>query len=246
VSLAALPTLLAIPPMNLLAAACAGAAFRRRRAGRLVLAASLAGLVVLSLPVIAGGLTAILESGLADAPAPAEPPQAIVILSGDQQRVRVDGSIAWRVGALTLEREAAGAALARRTGLPVLASGGVIRDGAPSLAAEMDASLRADFAVPPRWLEEKSLDTWQNAQFSAAMLHAAGISRVYVVTHAWHMKRALIAFRHAGLVATPAPVAIDAKPDWHAASFVPSAQAWHESAYALHEFIGWAWYAIWA
>jgi uncharacterized SAM-binding protein YcdF (DUF218 family) len=244
VSLSALPTLLAIPPINLLVAACAGAALRRHRYGRVLLIGGLAGLTLFALPIVSGSLMAVLESGLAQSAPLADPPQAIVILSADQQRVWQDGGIAWRVGALTLQREQAGAALARRTHLPVLVTGGTLRPGAPSIASTMAASMAADFATPVRWREDVSEDTWQNAVFSAAILRAQGISSVYVVTHAWHMKRALVAFRRAGLQAEAAPVQIDAEPDFRASAFVPNTHGWQESNYMLHELIGWAWYSI--
>jgi uncharacterized SAM-binding protein YcdF (DUF218 family) len=263
VPLYALPSLLALPPVNLLVAACAGALLRHRRAGRVLLAIGLAGLVVLALPVVSGSLMAVLEAGLTPASASGPPPpsgqvssrgassaaiaaapQAIVILSGDQQRIWQNGHIAWVPGPLTLQREAAGAALARLTHLPVLVSGGVIQPGGPSLAGMMAGSLHQDFATDVRWQESSSTDTWQNAMLSAALLRRAGISRVYLVTHAWHMRRSLLAFRRAGLAATAAPVQIDAVPDWRPAAFLPSARAWQESYWAIHELIGWAWYAI--
>jgi len=108
----------------------------------------------------------------------------------------------------------------------------------------MAASLHQDFATEVRWRETRSIDTWENARESAAILRAAGINRVWVVTHGWHMARALIAFRRAGLDPVPAPVLIDAPPEMRAANFVPSARAWLESYYALHEMIGWAWYEL--
>jgi uncharacterized SAM-binding protein YcdF (DUF218 family) len=76
------------------------------------------------------------------------------------------------------------------------------------------------------------------------MLRAQGIDRVYLVTHAWHMRRALLAFRRAGLLTTPSPVQRDAVPDLRVASFLPSARGWQESYYAMHELIGLAWYAV--
>jgi uncharacterized SAM-binding protein YcdF (DUF218 family) len=263
VPLSAVPTLLAIPPISLLLAACAGAILQRAharrtgraggagstggtgRAGGALLAIGLCGLVLLSLPLVAGWLTGLLEAGLPIAGADAGPtPQAIVILSADDQRVRVGGAIGWRVGRLTLEREAAGASLARRTHLPILVSGGVIAPGAPSLAAMMGVSLDQDFATPVRWREDQSLDTWQNAARTAALLRPQGVSRVYLVTHAWHMRRAMVAFRHAGLDVIPAPVQIDALPGFALSALMPSARAWEQSYYAMHELIGWAWYAI--
>ncbi len=243
-SLSALPTLLALPPLNLLVVSCAGAVMRHRRAGRVALPVGLAGLVLTALPVVSGSLIWLLEAGVPALTVPDAPPQAIVILSADQQPVWTGGTITWRVGALTLQREAAGAALARRTQLPVLVSGGLLRRGTPALAAVMAASMADDFAVQVRWREDASVDTWQNAFLSAAMLRAQGVSRVYVVTHAWHMRRALVAFRRAGLTAVAAPVQIDALPEWRATSFVPSLHAWQETYWAMHELIGWAWYAV--
>ncbi len=229
-----------LPPMGLLLCAVLGAILRRRA----LLAIGLAGLLLLGLPIVSTTLLALLERGLDTRVDPATPPQAIVILSGDQQRIITADGPKWHVGMLTLQREAAGAALARRTHLPVLVSGGVIRPGAPSLAAMMTASMDADFGVAVRWDEDGSGDTWENAQRSAALLRGAGISRVYLVTHAWHMRRALLAFRRAGLAAVAAPVQIDAGPEWSAGSFTPNARAWQESFWATHELVGWAWYAI--
>ena len=244
-SLADLPALLLVPPLNCLIAACAGAVLHRRRGGRLLLVGGLTGLVLLSLPFVSGTLTASLEGGLPTRPDPAQPPAAIVILSGDQTEVAVPGGAAWTVGRLTLERERAGAALARRTQLPVLLSGGRIRYGAPSLAALMATSLHDDFGVDPRWLEDQSTDTWQNAADSATILRAAGISHIYLVTHAWHMRRALIAFRAAGLMAVAAPAMSDVSPRVVWRNFLPHVSAWQESYWALHEWIGCAWYG-WA
>lgn len=243
-SFTALPVLLLLPPINLLAFVVIGAALCHRRGGRALLFISLSGLVLFSLPAVSGCLMALLERGLDHVPAPAQAPQAIVILSADEQRVIMPDGTGWRVGGLTLEREAAGAVLARQTHLPILVTGGVIRAHAPPLADQMAASMDRDFLSQVRWREDRSGDTWQNAVFSAAILRAQGIDRVYLVTHAWHMRRALLAFRRAGLVATPSSVQLDAVPDLRAASFLPSVRGWQESFYAMHELIGWAWYAV--
>lgn len=243
-SLAQLPTLLLVPPLNCLLAACAGAVLHRRRVGRVLLAAGLAGLVLLSLPIVSGWLLASLEGGLGVRADLADPPAAIVILSGDLVEVRMAGADSYDVGHLTLERERAGARLARGTGLPVLVSGGRIRAGAPSLAALMASSMAADFARPVVWQEDRSQDTWQNAAFSAEILHRAGIGSVFVVTHAWHMRRALMAFHAAGLHATAVPVDAALPPRFSLDGLVPRAAAWEESYFALHEWLGCAWYAL--
>jgi len=230
-----------LPPMNCLLAACVGAALGRRRFGRVLLGAGLAGLVFFALPVVGRGLLVSLETGLAHPAPPAAPPQAIVILSGDEQEFLGQGYVP---GMLTLEREREGAALARANPLPVLVSGGAITPWSIPLADQMARSLHQDFAIDVRWRERASLDTWQNAQLSAAILRAQNITSVYLVTHAWHMRRALLAFRRAGIEATPIPVGLDAPERLRLTSFLPQTRAWEQSYYALHEWLGRLWYSL--
>ncbi len=243
-SIAALPAFLLIPPLNCLAAACLGAVLHRRPAGRFLLGLGLGGLILFAMPLVSGTLLTRLETGLTFTPPAKDPPAAIVILSGDDVDVLQNGRPTTVVGHLTLEREQAGVLLARRTGMPILVSGGVISTGDPSLAALMAASLQEDFAITPKWLETKSGNTWENAQFSAAILRAAGIHSVFLVTHAWHMRRALMAFRATGILATPAPVALDEPPRLELHNLVPRVSAWQMSFWAMHEWLGCAWYAL--
>jgi uncharacterized SAM-binding protein YcdF (DUF218 family) len=202
----------------------------------------LAGLTLFALPAVAVILIDALEQNLPiDPPANAKP-EAIVILGGDLMRNA--GPPLGLPGYLTLDRLRAGVELARRTGLPILVTGGVIQDDRPAVATVMATSLREDFQLPAQWVENTSSDTWENASFSAAILEKQGIHRVYVVTQAWHMRRALLAFRHTGLIVTAAPSAMNPPLDLLPSDFLPHASAWGLSYYALHEWIGCAWYAL--
>ena len=59
-------------------------------------------------------------------------------------------------------------------------------------------------------LESTSRTTWENARFSATLLRQHGWHRVLLVSDAWHLPRALIAFRAAGVTAqASAPRAFD-------------------------------------
>lgn len=236
-TLAGLVTPFVVPPVNLaVLAALALLAGLRRLAGL-----ALAGLLLLALPVVADGLLSALERGQ-DAGETAGA-QAIVALGAEVVRT-ADGRTL--PGLLTLQRLRAAAALARRTGLPLLVSGGITQPGAAPVAAAMADSLRQDFGVPARWVEDRSADTFENARDSAAVLTPAGVSAVLVVTDQWHMRRAMLAFRASGLRAIPAPVPPPAgEPAGEAItpeSFIPRASAWQRSYYALHEWIGLAWY----
>ena len=187
------PTSLAwIVLVALLAGGGAGTGMRRV-AGRWVAMLALLGLVVLGLPAVSLPMLAALDVPEAEVPVGGGPgpPAAIVILSADVQRTGTPGLAA--IGPMTLERERAGAALARRTGLPVLVTGGIV-SMPPAVAGLMATSMASDFGVAVRWAESRSGTTWENAEFSVPILRRAGIQRVFLVTHAWHMRRSLLAF----------------------------------------------------
>ena len=232
-------TALAVPPPSLALAALLALLLLRGRAGRRLALLALVVLVLLSLPAVSGALLASL-----DVPPPepgADPPGAIVVLGGDVDRL--DDPPGASLGHLSLERVRAGAALHRRTGLPVLVTGGLVDDLPLSVGALMAESMASDFNVPVRWTETASPTTWENAAYSAPMLEAAGIRRVFLVTHAWHMRRSLLAFQRAGIDAVPAPVRPDPWPQLRASEFLPRPSAWVGSFYALHEWVGLAYYA---
>ncbi len=207
----------------------------RRARGLAILSTAI--LVLLAMPKVA----ALMLNSLAPPPVVGGPaPSAIVILSADG--VHLPGPDDLEPGLFTLDRLRAGAALQRRTGLPILVAGGQT-DSQMSLAGMMSRSLRDDFRVPVKWEESRSLDTWENAVNSAALLKPAGITRVYVVTHFWHMRRALVAFRAAGLDPVPAPVRDPFELPLSAEQFVPRPSAWTYSYLALHEWVGLLYYS---
>jgi uncharacterized SAM-binding protein YcdF (DUF218 family) len=167
---------------------------------------------------------------------------AIVVLSADAFPVTPEyGSDT--IGAMTLVRMRYAARLQRETGLPLLVSGGVPGRFSRPLAVTMAESLEADFGVTPRWIEDRSLTTAENAQFSAALLKRDGISTVILVTHAFHMPRASLAFAASGLTVIPAPTMftiVSHRPR----AFLPRLGALHNSYYALHEYLGLLWYRL--
>jgi uncharacterized SAM-binding protein YcdF (DUF218 family) len=65
-----------------------------------------------------------------------------------------------------------------------------IRSASVPEAQQMRAVLEQDFQVPVRWTEDASDNTLESAQRSFRILQQAGVRKVYLVTHAWHMPRA--------------------------------------------------------
>jgi uncharacterized SAM-binding protein YcdF (DUF218 family) len=136
------------------------------------------------------------------------------------------------------------AVLQRATGLPLLVTGGA-PDGAPQAEAVLMAQvLRDEFAVPVRWIEQASDNTAQNAQFSAQLLQPAGVRRIVLVTDALHMARARQVFEYYGLQVLAAPTVFYGYPRPSPLRWLPSAGALRLSHYALHEWLGLAWYRL--
>jgi uncharacterized SAM-binding protein YcdF (DUF218 family) len=171
--------------------------------------------------------------------------QAIVILAGGLRSEAVEYKVPevpnWR----TLERLVYGAQIARDSGLPVLVSGGTMpMRNTGSEAAAMARSMQTDFSIAVKWREEQSLDTLDNANYSAKILIAEGITRVLVVTHASHLPRAIPAFERAGMKAIAAPTSFTPNQPQTIFTWLPSAWAGARLYDNLHEIIGAIWYDV--
>jgi uncharacterized SAM-binding protein YcdF (DUF218 family) len=236
---------LALPPTGLIVLIVIGLLLRNnwRRFGRRMVWVALIALILFGMPVVSGSMLLALETGLPTVPQVDHPPQAIVVLGGEVIRAHQD-RLGIRPGLLTLDRLRTAAALHRRTGLPILVTGGVTQPNTPGVGLVMAESLRDDFQIPPRWVESKSFDTWENARFSADILRPEGITSVYVVTHAWHMRRAILAFQGTGLTVTAAPTEPDEPLGPNFLDFLPRAVGWQTAYFAIHEWIGYAWYKL--
>jgi len=231
---------LLLPPGGPLLIAAAGAWLLRARssaiaarAGGLLLGAGLASLWLLATPLVADALARAAEREPALDLARASQAQAIVILGGGDERLAAPeygGEPA--PGSVLLERIAYGAFLAHRTALPVLVSG----TSAEALA--MRVSLARDFRIQVRWVEERSRDTFQNAQFSSRLLKAAGVSRILLVTSSAHAWRASHEFASAGITVVPAPVGVWAPRESGLLRYLPGPGALARSSAALYELLG--------
>lgn len=246
--------ILFLPPMILFIGMAAGYVLSRRghRAGVPLMAGAFGVLVILSLPAASFPLMGLAQRGvepfdpvlaMASLP-PSRAPQAIVILSAGLDRRAPEYGGAAAADQNTLQRLRYGAWLHRRTHLPILVTGGVLRKNDPALADVMATTLATDFLVKTRWRERQSLNTFENAEGSAEILMEDGIERILLVTHAWHMPRASRSFERAGLAVTPAPMAFENSEGFQWGALVPSTRAFHTNYYAVHELIGRLWYMI--
>jgi uncharacterized SAM-binding protein YcdF (DUF218 family) len=235
-----------LPPAAVLLLVVLGALLARRwkRLGRALQVFALLWLWSFSTPVVANLLLRSLQTYPA-LPATGELPaaDAIVVLSAESDRAGSEfgGPVA---GPMTMQRVRYAAALQKRTGLPLLVSGGVPGRDLPPLASMMAKAATREFGVPVRWQEDRSADTRENASFSAAMLKPAGVQRVLLVTSAWHMPRAAAAFEAAGLKVVAAPTGFASPTADGVMKFTPHWHALREASLAMHEWVGRLVYAV--
>lgn len=232
-------TALVLPPTGPLIVAIIGLLLLRPRPrlGRALAWTGVGALLLLSLPVVSHSLLRFVDRTPALDLAAAREAQAIVVLGGGIRRHAPEYG-GETLGRLTLERVRYGARVARATGLPVLASGGVVYGGSAE-SVLMKRALEQEFGVPVRWTEENSRDTRSNATESAAVLKSAGIDRVILVAHSFDMPRARAEFESSGLRVTPAPTVLAAKRFQFdsAVELLPSMSALQASYYALYELL---------
>jgi len=212
----------------------------RRLGLALSLVASLC-LYALATPVVSSALLYRIEAKLPSTP-DFVGAQAIVVLGGDMRIA--DPPDPDSLGPLTLERVAFGARAYRQLQLPVAVSGGSVRDSRATFGDLMKAALERDFGVPVRWNEDHSRTTWENAADTARLLRADGITRVVLVTQAWHLPRSLWSFERVGFQAVPWPAPRTAINARRVDDFLPNAAALLDSFHAMHEIIGSVYYRL--
>jgi uncharacterized SAM-binding protein YcdF (DUF218 family) len=233
-----------LPPFSLLLLALAGIIVcrGRPRLARGLILAALGLLYVFSTPIFGIHALSWLEKPYAD-PVSVADARAIVVLSAgvnfDAPEYGAD-----TVDRLSLQRVRYAAFLHQRTGKPILVAGGSPVPGRPPVAKAMAAVLVNEFHCPVRWIEDRSLTTWENAKNSFAILNPAGVHTIYLVTSAWHMPRAAWVFRRFGFTVVEAPTGFHIPQPLDPLSFVPEAGALLKSYYFFHEAIGCLWYRL--
>ena len=174
--------------------------------------------------------------------AKAQPGVTILVLGGgvDAQAPEYGGASLSR---LSLERLRYGVWLARETGAPLAFTGGTgwASEGGTSEAEVAERIAAREFGLPLKWIETQSRDTRQNAIRSVALLRKSGTTRAVLVTHGWHMPRALRLFDEAaaGTVEfVPASMGMADSSELPALDWIPSARGSEGGRHVLREMLG--------
>ncbi len=246
-------TVLVLPPVPLLLLALVGAwqMARRRVLGWTLLLVALTGMWLLSTQAVGSALTRVLLTppralGLADIDSLKRAPKtAIVVLGGGRQLLAPEYAMS-DLRPMSVQRLRYGLWLSRETALPVAFSGG-LGHGAPAGPSEAEIATRIaerEFGRPLRWAESESRDTRENALRTVSLLRPAGITRIVLVTHDFHMRRALANFEAAdaatggGIAITAAPMGLPHPGPTIATDWLPSLSGQQSCTLALREWLG--------
>jgi len=173
------------------------------------------------------------------------PRTAIVVLGGGRKE-RAPEYAGASLNNFGLERLRYGVWLSRATALPLAFSGGLAHGSLPGPSeAEVAAQIAAtEYRHPLRWTETRSRDTNENASMTLQLLKAEGIEHIVLVTHFFHMRRAVAAFERAAqrsstsMRITVAPMGRDESGPPSLADWLPSRGGYQIVNIALHEWLG--------
>lgn len=173
------------------------------------------------------------------------PKTAIVVLGGGRKSLAPEYGLS-DLNQFGVERLRYGLWLSRQTALPVAFSGGIGHGGLPGPAeAEIAARMAiSEFGQALRWTETESRDTNENAMRTLPLMRAQGIEHVVLVTHGFHMRRALAAFerasQHASISMRVTPAAMGLEPPYRMdlRDWLPSRAGFSMVHIAMHEWLG--------
>jgi uncharacterized SAM-binding protein YcdF (DUF218 family) len=253
------PTLagLVMPPLPFLLLTLVGARlmFRHRLLAWALVLLGVGGTWAVSTTAVGVGLMrALLEPprvlGPADIaelkkPPAGTPKTTIVVLGGGRELLAPEFGVS-DLARYSMERLRYAVWLGRETGLPIGFSGGMGR-GAKEGPSEAEIAQRVaerDFGRRVQWIETTSRDTHENAVHSMRMLQDLGYQRIVLVTHGFHMQRAVANFERAAqragqpLQIVPAPMGMaefSGPPD---TDWLPGAEGLRYTRLTLHEWLG--------
>jgi uncharacterized SAM-binding protein YcdF (DUF218 family) len=214
---------------------------RFARAGRAVAVLAILLLIAAAAPPLGYLLIAPLEDRFPPPSPDMAPPDGIIILGGavNGEASEARGQTIFDEG----ERMTAAVLLAQRyPKARIIFTGG---NGLLALEASTEAPeanrFLTEFGVDPAriTLERKSLNTDENARFTAELLHPGREQRWLLVTSAYHMTRSMGLFEHAGfnVIAYPVAYRTMGTGDHHQWDFDP-ARNLRTFELAMHEWIG--------
>lgn len=168
---------------------------------------------------------------------------AIVVLGGGRKAYAPEYHAAG-LSLWSMERLVYAMWLAGKTDAPLAFSGGIGWGSSSGGATEAEVAARVaagQFMRPLRWTENESRDTRENAARTVALLARSDVRELVLVTHGWHMPRALRAFEQAAqgkMRIIAAPMGVATGEERSLMRWLPTSKGLLEVRYVLHEAFG--------
>ncbi len=220
-----------------------------RRRSRALARAALAAAVLLYLassPLISGSLVRNLETR--HTPPARIGGDVIVVLGGGATLDTPNLGTRGHLSGTAANRLLTGLQLYHKLGVPIIVSGGQVY-ATGGVEAEIARDILRGVGVPDNKIivEAASLNTGDNARYTAAILKERGFARPILVTSAYHMERSVLQFRKHGVDVLPFPTDYQDNITYrfHHTDLWPTAAAAVQLVMALKEYLGLAvinWY----
>jgi len=161
-------------------------------------------------------------------------PKAIVILGGG-----VNKNDIIKASCDAFKREMYAILLAKKYNLPLIFTGGGKINEANEVKKDIKLISQICKCNIKAYYEDKSLNTYQNAKYTSKLFNKLSLKKeIFLVTSAYHMKRAIILFKHFGFKIIPKPIGYLYNPNYDMFSIFPSAHNFYKSYKAIHEYFG--------
>lgn len=202
-------------------------------------------LYVQSTPIFAYNLATSIEQKPISTNAPT--PDAIVVLSGGVNNNGYEYPIKAIVNTDTLIRLRYAVYLAQKYPNATLILSGGYTGSRYKEAQVMKDTLDTMFNIEnPIIVEDNSINTNENAKFTAKIIKLHHFQTIYLVTQAYHMKRSMMLFHENGVTPIAAPTDYTHSDDAMTKElmFIPTARAQSITSRSLHEIWGYYLYKL--
>lgn len=139
------------------------------------------------------------------------------------------------------KREVYGLLIAKQENLPFIFTGGGIykTKEAQNVKKDIELITKTCGCSIKAYFEGKSLNTYQNAKFTSKLFTRLNLpKKIYLVTSAYHMKRAEMLFKRFGFKIIPKPVGFYYDPEYSFWDVFPNMGSLYRSYKAIHEYFG--------
>ena len=162
-------------------------------------------------------------------------PKAVVVLGGG-----VNPKDILKASPDAFKREIYGLLLAKKYNLPFIFTGGGIKiNEAANIKKDVNLITKTCGCKIKSYYENKSLDTYENAKYTAKLFKKLHLKKeIFLVTSAYHMKRAIKLFKYFGFKIIPKPVGFFYNPIYTFWDIFPNEGSFHKSYKAIDEYFG--------